>query len=464
MEILKIHNNPERAEWAALTERFTREEEEITRQVTEILADVKSGGDRSLREVTRRVEGRDPRTFEIPADVRAAAAALIPAALKEALAAAKANIETFHRAQLPPEVDIETMPGVRCVQRAVPIRRVGLYIPGGKAPLFSTVLMLAVPARVAGCGEVILCTPARPDGTIAPEILYAADLCSVDRIFSVGGAQAVAAMAYGTESIPRVDKIFGPGNRYVTKAKQLVGANDVAVDLPAGPSEVLVLADDEASPAFAAADLLSQAEHGGDSQTVLVCPSVEFARDTQRAVGEQLLQLRRGETIREALRRLEQEHLIADTGKGTVVLGITAEDLVDIMDIRCKIEGLASYYAAKNASPEGLARLQHILDLQEFYFEKRDAEHLREMDDQFHDIICDMSGHAVISDTLVPLHRKTRRKASIADAKRTAQVVKEHRAIYEAIAAGDADAAAALTTEHTIHAKKSMIERMDLHG
>ena len=279
MEILKIHNNPERAEWAALTERFTREEEEITRQVTEILADVKSGGDRSLREVTRRVEGRDPRTFEIPADVRAAAAALIPAALKEALAAAKANIETFHRAQLPPEVDIETMPGVRCVQRAVPIRRVGLYIPGGKAPLFSTVLMLAVPARVAGCGEVILCTPARPDGTIAPEILYAADLCGVDRIFSVGGAQAVAAMAYGTESIPRVDKIFGPGNRYVTKAKQLVGANDVA------------------------ADLLSQAEHGGDSQAVLVCPSVEFARDTQRAVGEQLLQLRRGETIREALRQ-----------------------------------------------------------------------------------------------------------------------------------------------------------------
>ena len=173
----------------------------------------------------------------------------------------------------------------------------------GGSSMFSTVLMLAVPARVAGCGEVILCTPARPDGTIAPEILYAADLCGVDRIFSVGGAQAVAAMAYGTESIPRVDKIFGPGNRYVTKAKQLVGANDVAVDLPAGPSEVLVLADDEASPAFAAADLLSQAEHGGDSQAVLVCPSVEFARDTQRAVGEQLLQLRRGETIREALRQ-----------------------------------------------------------------------------------------------------------------------------------------------------------------
>ena len=162
--------------------------------------------------------------------------------------------------------------------------------------------------------------------------------------------------------------------------------------------------------------------------------------------------------IREALRRLEQEHLIADTGKGSVVLGITAEDLVDIMDIRCRIEGLASYYAAKNVSPEGLARLRHILDLQEFYFEKRDAEHLREMDDQFHDVICDMSGHAVISDT------RRYRKASIADAKRTAQVVKEHRAIFDAIAAGDADRAAALTTEHTIHAKESMIGRLKNHG
>lgn len=301
MEILKIHNNPERAEWAALTERFTRQEEEITRQVAEILADVKSGGDRSLREITRRVEGRDPGTFEVPADVRAEASALIPAALKEALATAKTNIETFHRAQLAPEVDTETMPGIRCVQRAVPIRRVGLYIPGGKAPLFSTVLMLAVPARVAGCGEVILCTPARPDGTIAPEILYAADLCGVDRVFSLGGAQAVAAMAYGTESIPRVDKIFGPGNRYVTKAKQLAGAADVAVDLPAGPSEVLVLADEDARPEFAAADLLSQAEHGDDSQAVLVCRSEEFARRAIASVGEQAVRLSRRDAIGNSL-------------------------------------------------------------------------------------------------------------------------------------------------------------------
>lgn len=302
MEILNIYPNPERSEWAALTERCTRREEEITRQVASILDEVRTGGDRALRDITRRIEGRDCETFEVPADVRRAAAALIPETLKEALDTAKANIEAFHRAQLPPEVSVEPMPGVRCVQRALPIRRVGLYIPGGKAPLFSTVLMLAVPARVAGCPEVVLCTPARPDGTIAPEILYAADLCGVDRVYAVGGAQAVAALAYGTESIPRVDKIFGPGNRYVTKAKQLVGANDVAVDLPAGPSEVLVLADDEASPDFAAADLLSQAEHGGDSQAMLVCASETFARRVQLAVEEQLQRLGRGAVIREALR------------------------------------------------------------------------------------------------------------------------------------------------------------------
>ena len=303
METLKIYNEPERAEWAALTERVTRAEEEITQQVAAILAEIKAGGDHALRAITHRIEGREAVQFEIPATVRRAAAERIPAALKKALATAKTNIEAFHRAQLPGEVSVETMPGVRCVQRALPIRRVGLYVPGGKAPLFSTVLMLAVPARVAGCREVILCTPASREGEVAPEILYAAELCGVDRIFAVGGAQAVAAMAYGTESIPRVDKIFGPGNRYVTKAKQLVGANEVAVDLPAGPSEVLVLADDTALPAAVAADLLSQAEHGADSQAVLVCASTAFARDVQRAVTEQLKVRRRGEIIREALQQ-----------------------------------------------------------------------------------------------------------------------------------------------------------------
>ena len=303
MERLTIYNNPARVEWAALTERCTRREEEISEQVAAILDEVRSGGDRALRAITQRIEGRTPDRLEVPAGELQAAEKELSPELKGALAAAKANIEAFHRAQLPGEVRTETQPGVTCLQRAVPIRRVGLYIPGGKAPLFSTVLMLAVPARVAGCREVILCTPARPDGTIAPEIRHAAWLCGVDRVFAVGGAQAVAAMAYGTESIPRVDKIFGPGNRYVTKAKQLTGANVVAVDLPAGPSEVLVLADDGASPAFAAADLLSQAEHGGDSQAVLVCASMEFALATQRAVEEQLRARRRGEIIREALQQ-----------------------------------------------------------------------------------------------------------------------------------------------------------------
>lgn len=303
MDILKIYHSPVRSEWSALSERVTRQETEITQQVVDILTEIQTGGDRALSEITRRIEGRSVETFEIPAEMWRATEYMLSEELREALAVAKENIEAFHRAQLPMPVVVETVQGVRCEQRAVPIRRVGLYVPGGKAPLFSTVLMLAVPARVAGCDEIVLCTPARPDGTVAPEILYAADLCGVDRVFAIGGAQAIAAMAFGTESVPRVDKIFGPGNRYVTKAKQLVGANIVAVDLPAGPSEVLVLADDEASPAFVAADLLSQAEHGGDSQSVLVCESMNFAEAVQQAVEEQLSELSRGEIICEALQQ-----------------------------------------------------------------------------------------------------------------------------------------------------------------
>ena len=296
MEMPKIYVNPPRSEWPALTARCTRQEEEIGERVAAILAEVRTGGDAALRRIVRRIEGYLPETFEVTRERRAEAAKAVSPQLKAALAQAKANIEAFHRAQLPAQVEVETMPGVRCVQRAVAIGRAGLYIPGGKAPLFSTVLMLALPARIAGCREVILCTPCGRDGRIAPEILYAADLCGVDRVFALGGAQAVAAMAYGTESIPRVDKIFGPGNRYVTKAKQLAGAADVAVDLPAGPSEVLVLADEDARPEFAAADLLSQAEHGPDSQTVLLTPSRGLAEQVAREVERQLAALPRRQT------------------------------------------------------------------------------------------------------------------------------------------------------------------------
>ena len=301
MEMPKIYVNPPRSEWPALTARCTRQEEEIGERVAAILAEVRTGGDAALRRIVRRIEGYLPETFEVTRERRAEAAKAVSPQLKAALAQAKANIEAFHRAQLPAQVEVETMPGVRCVQRAVAIGRAGLYIPGGKAPLFSTALMLALPARIAGCREVILCTPCGRDGRIAPEILYAADLCGVDRVFALGGAQAVAAMAYGTESIPRVDKIFGPGNRYVTKAKQLAGAADVAVDLPAGPSEVLVLADEDARPEFAAADLLSQAEHGDDSQAVLVCRSEEFAQRAIASVGEQAARLSRRDAIGNSL-------------------------------------------------------------------------------------------------------------------------------------------------------------------
>lgn len=301
MEMPKIYVNPPRSEWPALTARCTRQEEEIGERVAAILAEVRTGGDAALRRIVRRIEGYLPETFEVTREQRAEAAKAVSPQLKAALEQAKANIEAFHRAQLPAQVEVETMPGVRCVQRAVAIGRAGLYIPGGKAPLFSTVLMLALPARIAGCREVILCTPCGRDGRIAPEILCAADLCGVDRVFALGGAQAVAAMAYGTESIPRVDKIFGPGNRYVTKAKQLVGAADVAVDLPAGPSEVLVLADEDARPEFAAVDLLSQAEHGDDSQAVLVCRSEEFARRVIAAVDEQAARLSRRDAIGNSL-------------------------------------------------------------------------------------------------------------------------------------------------------------------
>lgn len=299
--MLTIYDNPAREEWPALTERCIRQDEEITGQVEAILARIRKDGDRALREITREIEGRDTVAFEVSEAVCRKAAGAVPEPLKRAIETARKNIEAFHRAQLPQEVVVETMPGVRCVQRPVPIRSVGLYIPGGKAPLFSTVLMLALPARVAGCREVVLCTPADRNGEIAPEILYAATLCGVGRIFALGGAQAIGAMAYGTESVPKVDKIFGPGNRYVTRAKQLVGAGEVAIDLPAGPSEVLVLADDDASPDFAAADLLSQAEHGGDSQSILACASADFAHRVQQAVEEQLQRLERAEIIREAL-------------------------------------------------------------------------------------------------------------------------------------------------------------------
>ncbi|MFR9649742.1 MAG: histidinol dehydrogenase [Rikenellaceae bacterium] len=305
--MVEIFENPSREDWWSLLRRNVPEDDQIAQRVANIVDRVAQGGDEALREVVTSIEGSAPESFEVSAEQISASVEQVSEELKAAIAQAKANIELFHQAQMPQGVDVEVMSGVRCQQRAVALKRVGLYVPGGNAPLVSTVLMLAVPAKIAGCEEVILCTPQAQGREISPEILYAAQQCGVDRVFALGGAQAVAAMAYGTQSVPRVDKIFGPGNRYVTKAKQIVSTNRVAIDMPAGPSEVLVLADESASAAFVASDMLSQAEHGADSQSILVCNSVEFAQAVNIELRQQTALLSRGEA---AAKSLSQSRII----------------------------------------------------------------------------------------------------------------------------------------------------------
>ena len=298
---MKKYINPEKSLWPQLTERVTTDDAVIEARVKSILQRVSTDGDRALKELSEEIDKVDLSAgVEVTEEEIAAARAEVPEDLKQAVAQAYSNIYVFHSAQRFEPVEVETVPGVRCIQKAVPVQKVGLYIPGGSAPLFSTVLMLAVPAKVAGCRQVILCTPCGKDGKVAPAVLYAASECGVDRIFKVGGAQAVAAMAYGTESVPAVDKIFGPGNRYVTKAKEIV-SRKVSIDMPAGPSEVLVMADSSAVPAFVASDLLSQAEHGPDSQVILVCDSEDLADRVQMEVEDQLEKLPRKEMAVRAL-------------------------------------------------------------------------------------------------------------------------------------------------------------------
>ena len=288
--------NPPRAEWPRLTERNIPDDPAVDKAVSGIIADVRLRGDEALRNMALRFDHTEISCFEVSEAEIAEGCAKVSDGVKAAISLTKENITRFHSAQRPADVDVMTMPGVRCVQKPVAIDRVGLYIPGGRAPLFSTVLMLACPARIAGCKEIILCTPQSGNRPIAPEILYAAAVCGIDRIYRIGGAQAIAAMALGTESIPKVDKIFGPGNRYVTKAKQQLSAT-VAIDMPAGPSEVLVMADDSANPTFIAADLLSQAEHGPDSQAILVCTSERIASETQAEISRLSKKLSREDSV-----------------------------------------------------------------------------------------------------------------------------------------------------------------------
>jgi len=298
---MKIITNPAKETWNDLCRRPQVSSEFLEDTVRDILSRVKTIGDASLRELALQFDKVSLNSLQVSQEEIAEATLQISSELKHSIRVASQNIEKFHIAQKRESLKIETMPGVICWRRAAPIEKVGIYIPGGTAPLFSTVLMLGIPAKLANCTEFILCTPPDKSGKINPAILYAAQTTGITKIFKVGGAQAIAAMAYGTESIPSVYKIFGPGNQYVTKAKQLVSMDGVAIDMPAGPSEVLVLADKNANPSFIAADLLSQAEHGEDSQVVLVTSDESVGQKVVMGIESQLEQLPRKEIAKKSL-------------------------------------------------------------------------------------------------------------------------------------------------------------------
>jgi histidinol dehydrogenase len=298
---MQIVRQPERKTWDKLLERPYVDNTAVLASVQQILEEIRTNGDKALRAYAQKFDGVVLDSFLVSEEEWVAAGNALPEELKEAMRQAMENIKAFHQVQLNGQEVVTTMPGVECWRRSVGIEKVGLYIPGGTAPLFSTVLMLGVPAQLAGCREIVLCTPCDKNGKVHPATLYAAQLVGVTKVYKVGGAQAIAAMAYGTATIPAVYKIFGPGNQYVTAAKQLVQMQGVAIDMPAGPSEVCVLADDSADPAFVAADLLSQAEHGVDSQVLLVSTSEAFVQACTEEVEKQLSQLPRKEFAQKAL-------------------------------------------------------------------------------------------------------------------------------------------------------------------
>jgi len=317
---MKIYVNPTPSVTDGLCKRPSSDNPVVRERVESIIERVRTGGDDAIKALALEIEGNAPEALELTQTEIREACAKVSAKVKDAIADAASNIRAFHAAQIPKPVEVWTTPAVRCIQKPVPIEKVGLYIPGGTAPLFSTVLMLAIPANLAGCKEIVLCTPAGKDGKVSAEVIYAASHCGVKKIFKIGGAQAIAAMAYGTESVPKVDKIFGPGNQYVTTAKQILSSKQVAIDMPAGPSEVMVIADDSADPAFVAADLLSQAEHGKDSQVMLACRSKAFAEKVIAEVKAQTESLGRKEFAEAAL------------GQSSAVVFDLEEDMIAFAD------------------------------------------------------------------------------------------------------------------------------------
>ncbi len=306
---MKIYKYPSREEWKELTERPHLDVSQLNNTVADVLKNIRENGDKAVKEYEEKFDHASLETLAVTAEEIESALKEVPAELLDSLRLAHKNIETFHKAQQFVGEKVETAPGVTCWQKSVPIERVGLYIPGGTAPLFSTVLMLATPAKIAGCKEIVLCSPPTHNSTIHPAILAAAHIAGVNKIYKVGGVQAIGAMAYGTESIPKVYKIFGPGNQYVMAAKQQVSLHDVAIDMPAGPSEVCVIADDSCRPEYVAADLLSQAEHGTDSQVLLITTSQKVLDNVVEELEKQL----------EALPRKEMAHKSLDNSKLVLV-------------------------------------------------------------------------------------------------------------------------------------------------
>ncbi|HIZ69973.1 MAG TPA: histidinol dehydrogenase [Candidatus Prevotella avicola] len=298
---MKIFKHPQPCEWADIVERPHMDVSSLSATVNTVLQDVKTRGDEAVKEYEEKFDHARLTDLAVSQDEMDEAERLVSAELKEALILAHANIERFHAAQEFQSIKVETAPGVTCWQKSVPIEKVGLYIPGGTAPLFSTVLMLATPAKLAGCEEIVLCTPPNKGGKVHPAILVAARIAGVSKIFKAGGAQAIGAMAYGTQSVPKVYKIFGPGNQYVMAAKQQVSLHDVAIDMPAGPSEVCVIADAHADAKLAAADLLSQAEHGIDSQVLLICTEERKMEEIREQVERQLEALPRRDIAAQSL-------------------------------------------------------------------------------------------------------------------------------------------------------------------
>ena len=298
---MQIYRYPLLKSWTEITQRPSADNSEKVETVREVMSKIREDGDTAIREYTNQFDHVDIADFKVTVDEMKAAVRKIAPELQDAIRVAAQNIDTFHVAQKFPHRVIQTMQGVKCWQKSVPIERVGLYIPGGSAPLFSTVLMLGIPAMIAGCRDVVLCTPPDHNGEIHPAILFAASICHITEIYKIGGMQAIGAMAYGTESIQKVNKIFGPGNSWVTAAKQFVSMADCAIDMPAGPSEVAVMADETGNPEFIAADLLSQAEHGPDSQVILVTTEEKLIQEVITVMGKQLKELPRATTAAKAL-------------------------------------------------------------------------------------------------------------------------------------------------------------------